>query len=576
MGVIISKIVFRPPKTPPLLKGDNLFFTTTSNKHSVPILKYTPEDEMDEEFKMVKHLGYTSSDNEDSGFGSFSNDVWSLTSQEEEQKKKTKKKKNILIDPQEEEEEEKEKEKSDSCLTSDISNSEQSTSKKKKKKNKKVLKGGKQKKKTTNSEETKQNEKGPIVNRKTLTILFAHGNGECIYELKRFAIRIANRTNCDVYLFEYPGYPQAQGKRREKNCYRSAEAVYHWVINEKKVPAEDIIWFGHSLGTAVALEIASKYPCRGVLLMSPILSIFRVVIKLICNVPLDIFVNLKKAPKMDKPVMILHGTDDVIVPVKHGKKLYELFPNRFDGVWIKHAGHNNIESRFREKFYFEFNRFIDYLITKDEKEIKREEEKDFEEINEKLIRENKLLELKKESENTNESRKEKKKKKKKKNNKIKKKKKKNNKKKSKNQRNNKKGERRESNGKNGERKKVKKNKGKQKIHYSNSNQYSDFTSNSESESTIPTFSDNSSSNIISNSKTNSNFDENYNSSLIQSSNLSDVPISNSLSIIKSKSSNEDLSNNDINSNSFVEVNSDSKSSQQFHSNSNSNSSNNNK
>ncbi|KAJ3450986.1 alpha/beta hydrolase domain-containing protein [Anaeramoeba flamelloides] len=371
MGPIISQFVFRPPNNIPPLRGDNLFYTTTSNELRIPILKFTPDDEFEEEFKIVKARVYTSSESDESGdsdYGSFSKDRWSLTSDDESEKgkkhKKGKKKhKNQLKSS--------EQNNSSKTRNSDFS-SEEEISKKKTKNKKKKNKKGKKKDKKKKAKVVKKERKKEFQNRKRLSIIFAHGNGESIYELKNFALRIAQQTNCNVYLFEYPGYPQSQGKSREKNCYRSAEAVYHWVINEKRVPAEDIIWFGHSLGTSVALEIASKFPCKGVFLMSPLLSIFRAVVKLVCNVPFDMFVNLKKAPEVKMPVMILHGKDDTIVSIKHGKKLYELFPNKFDAVYIKHAGHNNIESRFRDQFYSEFNRFISFLQPPEEKELTNE------------------------------------------------------------------------------------------------------------------------------------------------------------------------------------------------------------
>ncbi|KAJ3430515.1 alpha/beta-hydrolases superfamily protein [Anaeramoeba flamelloides] len=219
--------------------------------------------------------------------------------------------------------------------------------------------------KTNNGKNKKK--KMPFQNRKRLNIIFSHGNGESIYELGRFATRVAHKTNCNVHLFEYPGYPQTQGKRRENNCYQSAEAIYQWLVNEKNVPADDILWFGHSLGSAVVMEIASKYPCKGILLLSPILSIFRSVLKIGLNLPYDMFINLKRAPKVDKPVMVIHGTQDKVVPIKHGKKLFKLFPNQFDSVWINNANHNNIESRFRIRFYREINRFLDFLISENGK-----------------------------------------------------------------------------------------------------------------------------------------------------------------------------------------------------------------
>ncbi|KAJ3449972.1 alpha/beta-hydrolases superfamily protein [Anaeramoeba flamelloides] len=423
MGIIISKFVFRPPKNVPSLSGDNLFWIKTKKrKHKIPILYYSPEDEYEEELTTTNYY-FSGSEYSTS---EMLNDDWSFTSEEndsfdeQEKHKQTQKKKK-------EKEKEKEKElkiKNKNKKNSDLSKRSKSTKKQtistesenenededsneKENEKKRLLpkkklisnkkydydekkKKKKKKGKTENHKETEEElTDEQIQKRKRLTIIFAHGNGESIAELDRFAIRIAKKTNCYVYLMEYPGYPETEGKTREKNCYLSAESVYKWIVNERNVDPSNLIWFGHSLGTGVVVEMASKFPCAGVFLMSPLLSIFRVVMKLCCNVPFDMFVNIKKASKVKSPTMVIHGTDDPIIPINHGKRLYKLLPEKFDAVWIKNAGHNNIESRFRPKFYFELNRFIQHITSqisnKKKKERKREKENKTKTLNETIF-----------------------------------------------------------------------------------------------------------------------------------------------------------------------------------------------
>ncbi|KAJ3429353.1 alpha/beta-hydrolases superfamily protein [Anaeramoeba flamelloides] len=405
MGIIISKFVFRPPKNVPVLSGDNLFWIKTKKrKHKIPILYYSPEDDYEEEFT---NTNYYFSGSEYSTSEILNKD-WSFTSEENEsfdEKEKEKEIKNNMeknIDLQKspkpskkqtkttESENEKENENEKLNLLSKkklIYNKkneiEKYDSDEIQKENKKKNKKEGKKEKCIEGEEELNDEQ--IKKRKRLTIIFAHGNGESIVELDLFAIRIAKKTNCHVYLMEYPGYPETEGRAREKNCYLSAEAVYKWIVKERNVDPSNLIWFGHSLGSGVVLEMASKFPCAGVFLMSPLLSIFRVVVKLCCNVPFDMFVNIKKAPKVKSPTMIIHGTDDSVVSVSHGKRLYKLLPETFDGVWIKHADHNNIESRFRKKFYFELNRFIQHIISQLPKKDEKEEENKSKTINEKIF-----------------------------------------------------------------------------------------------------------------------------------------------------------------------------------------------
>ncbi|KAJ6241617.1 hypothetical protein M0813_00320 [Anaeramoeba flamelloides] len=191
------------------------------------------------------------------------------------------------------------------------------------------------------------------------TILYSHANAESIFQLPAVAQNLRSKLDANVCIYEYCGYPFAEGKCTEKNCYRSGQAALRWLNEEKGIPNSKIILMGHSLGAAVATDLALKNPdVYGLVLLSPFLSCVKVPnIKLGLS-SIDMFENWKKAPRVKVKTLFIHGIKDEIVKIKHGKKLYQLFPNTVEPLWIKYAGHNNIEWIFGWKLYPRLVKFI--------------------------------------------------------------------------------------------------------------------------------------------------------------------------------------------------------------------------
>ncbi|MEE8577636.1 MAG: alpha/beta fold hydrolase, partial [candidate division Zixibacteria bacterium] len=109
-------------------------------------------------------------------------------------------------------------------------------------------------------------------NPQTPVVLFCHGNaGNMSHRVETAEMLVS--LGASVLMFDYRGYGRSSGKPTEENCYGDARAAYDWLLAEKSIAPETIIIFGRSLGGAVAVDLASKNVCKGLVVESSFSSI---------------------------------------------------------------------------------------------------------------------------------------------------------------------------------------------------------------------------------------------------------------------------------------------------------------
>ena len=158
------------------------------------------------------------------------------------------------------------------------------------------------------------------------TLVFFHGNAgdlsNRIYKLNEL-----DKLNINILLISWRGFSGNEGYPTEKNLYEDAEAAIKW-LNKKKVSNSQIILYGESLGTGVAVEIASKNNFNSIILESPFTSIENSAKIYYPYLPVsfllkDRYDSIGKIKKINSPILIMHGRKDDIVPFFMGKKLFE-------------------------------------------------------------------------------------------------------------------------------------------------------------------------------------------------------------------------------------------------------------
>ena len=182
-----------------------------------------------------------------------------------------------------------------------------------------------------------------------LTVLYCHGNGGDLAGLKPMYDQLrAHKVN--VFAFDYRGYGKSGGSPSEAGIYRDGLAAYDWLVANGGVRPQQIVVLGHSLGTTVATYVAAKRPCRGLILESPLASARAMASKIIPFPPLGWASRLRldnegRVKSIRCPILIVHGTSDTVIPIEHGRRVFEAANEPKKLVEVPGGGHNDLWSR---------------------------------------------------------------------------------------------------------------------------------------------------------------------------------------------------------------------------------------
>ncbi|KAG7591553.1 Alpha/Beta hydrolase fold [Arabidopsis thaliana x Arabidopsis arenosa] len=177
-----------------------------------------------------------------------------------------------------------------------------------------------------------------------LTVLFSHGNAADLAHIFYIFAELI-QLNVNLMGYDYSGYGQSSGKPSEQETYADIEAAHNWLRETYGTKDERIILYGQSVGSGPSLELASRLPrLRALVLHSPFLSGLRVMYPLKHSFPFDIYKNIDKIHLVNCPVLVIHGTDDDVVNISHGKHLWGLCKEKYEPLWLKGRGHCDIET----------------------------------------------------------------------------------------------------------------------------------------------------------------------------------------------------------------------------------------
>jgi len=188
------------------------------------------------------------------------------------------------------------------------------------------------------------------------TVLYCHGNGGNLSNVAWVAQDLAKR-GFDTMIFDYRGYGRSEGRLTDEwGLYADADAVYDHLVRERGAPAEKLVLYGQSLGSTVAIDIASRRACGALIVESGLSSASDMGVVSFPWLPRRLhflaknrFESARKIAGVKCPVMVTHGTGDPVIPVDQGRKLYELARDPKRLVIVEGGDHFLFESA-GEKF----------------------------------------------------------------------------------------------------------------------------------------------------------------------------------------------------------------------------------
>jgi fermentation-respiration switch protein FrsA (DUF1100 family) len=178
------------------------------------------------------------------------------------------------------------------------------------------------------------------------TVIYFYGNGACMaYSTDVFDhIR---RIGANIIIPEYEGYGMSPGKPSETGCYAAADAAYEYLHSRKDIDTQKIIAMGWSLGGAVAIDLASRHEVAGIITLSAFTSMPDMGRQLMPWLPTSLilkyhFDNAKKLAGISRPILIIHGTQDDIVPFSMAPRLAAAAKGKVTRFNVDGASHNDI------------------------------------------------------------------------------------------------------------------------------------------------------------------------------------------------------------------------------------------
>ena len=170
------------------------------------------------------------------------------------------------------------------------------------------------------------------------TLLYFHGNGGGLY-LHVIALNYLAQ-HFHVIAMEYPGYPSAAGKPSQQRIVADAIALYDHSVTSKTTP---VIW-GFSLGTGIASQLAAERQSKVLVLEAPFTAVVDRAGELFPYYPVkwlmkEQYRSREVIARIHAPLFIIHGEDDRIIPITHGRALFTFAsePKQFHAY--PHFGH---------------------------------------------------------------------------------------------------------------------------------------------------------------------------------------------------------------------------------------------
>jgi pimeloyl-ACP methyl ester carboxylesterase len=184
-------------------------------------------------------------------------------------------------------------------------------------------------------------------------VLYFHGNTRSIKGWAKYA-RDFYRYDYDVVLVDYRGFGKSTGKRGESEMLNDMQVVYTSLSTDYS--ENHLIVYGRSLGSGFAAKVASENNPRYLILDAPFYNFRKVIERFLPILPIRLVLRYhlrtdKWLQSVKCPIYIIHGTKDLLIPIRHSEQLQKINPRKITLIRIHGGGHNNL-TKFDEYHNF--------------------------------------------------------------------------------------------------------------------------------------------------------------------------------------------------------------------------------
>lgn len=177
-------------------------------------------------------------------------------------------------------------------------------------------------------------------------LVYFHGNaGHIGHRAER--VRPYVEAGFGAVLVEYRGYGGNPGRPTEDGLYADARAALDFLA-QRDVTPERLVFYGESLGSAIAVQMAVERDCAGLVLEAPFTSVAAVAQSRYWMFPVrhlvrDKFDSLAKIGSVRCPLLVMHGEADAVVPIRYGRELFAAAREPKESKWFADGTHTNFD-----------------------------------------------------------------------------------------------------------------------------------------------------------------------------------------------------------------------------------------
>lgn len=201
-----------------------------------------------------------------------------------------------------------------------------------------------------------------------VTWLWFHGNAGNISHRVPDIRAFHQELGVSVFIFDYRGYGRSGGAPSEDGIYRDAEAALDTLLARGDVDPDTLVYFGRSLGAAVAIELATRHPPRGLVVegaFSSVPDMARHAYPFLPIWPLlrTQYDSLRKIASIERPLLVIHAERDEVVPLEMGKRLFEAAREPKTFFLVPGAHHNDTSTVGGEGYFRALETFVRSLVS---------------------------------------------------------------------------------------------------------------------------------------------------------------------------------------------------------------------
>ncbi len=200
------------------------------------------------------------------------------------------------------------------------------------------------------------------------TLLWFHGNAGNIGDRSHNIFLMHSKLPINIFIFDYREYGRSDGTISRQGTFMDSEGAYKYLIEIRKVPEEELILFGRSLGSALATFIASRFKCTGLILeaaftsSTDIMKLYGIPASFISR-NANLYKPIEWIREIKVPVLYIHGEFDYTIPSWMSRTMYENTHHPKFYYMVHGAGHNDTYIAGGDKYFARIGEFINFCLS---------------------------------------------------------------------------------------------------------------------------------------------------------------------------------------------------------------------